>query len=98
MIKILKLYKNEYYAERLKSLEQRLIERIHICNDLENQIGKLLDVQKEHEKQIAELQQAVDNEHGRARFFREQAKQLQKEIHEFNEVTRIIGNRIAGKL
>ncbi len=95
---ILKWYKNKYYAERLKSLEQHLIARIHICNDLENQIRKLLDVQKEHEKQIAELQEALEKECLRSKCFRDQIISLRKEITEFTEVTRIIGNRIAGKL
>jgi hypothetical protein len=86
------------YERRYETQRELLMQRIHICNDLERQIVELLALQKEHEKQIAELQQAVDKEHGRARFFHEQARQLRKEIHEFNEVTRIIGNRIAEKL
>jgi hypothetical protein len=86
------------YQRRYETQRELLIQRIHVCNDLERQIIQLLALQKEHEKQIAELQQALDKEHSRSECFRDQIISLRKEITEFTEVTRIIGNRIAQKL
>ena len=86
------------YERRYETQQELLVQRIHICNDLERQIVDLLALQKKHEKQIEELNAELDNEYSRLRFFRGQFIALWKEINEFNKVTRIIGNRIAEKL
>ena len=86
------------YERRYETQRELLMQRVAVCNELERQIVQLLALQKQHEKQIEELQQACDYEYSRSRFFRDQSIALRKEIHKFDEVTRIIGNRIAEKL
>jgi chromosome segregation ATPase len=86
------------YQRRYETQRELLMQRVAVCNELERQIVHLLALQKEHEKQIEELQQALDKEHSRSECFRDQIISLRKEITEFTEVTRIIGNRIAEKL
>jgi hypothetical protein len=81
------------YQRRYETQRELLMQRVAVCNELERQIVHLLALQKEHEKQIEELQEAWKKE-----CFRDQIISLRKEITEFTEVTRIIGNRIAEKL
>lgn len=86
------------YERRYETQRELLMQRVAICNELEQQIVELLALQKEHEKQIEELQEAWKKECSRSKCFRDQIISLRKEITEFTEVTRIIGNRIADKL
>ena len=80
------------YERRYETQRELLMQRVAVCNELERQIVHLLALQKKHEKQIAELQYAVDKAHSRLRFFRDKAIALR---HEFSEVTQILGKDIA---